>query len=205
VRVLVLAGGRGTRLKPLTDKTPKTMVSVHGKPFLQYLLDYHKKHDIILSLGYKANCIKKWCKDNKYVVEFVEEPRRLGVCGAIRFAEEFLSDGKEFAVINGDTFIDEPLDRILKWHRKSDGDVTYVTALDHTTRSYNHAGIYIFSKSAIEKIPWTLQNISEIMYRFYKPQEVISQNKYIDIGTHESLKFCKESMFKEKIIEDIQK
>ena len=50
MRILILAGGKGKRLKPLTDYVPKVMVSVHGKPFLHYMLEQYKKHDIVISL-----------------------------------------------------------------------------------------------------------------------------------------------------------
>lgn len=190
---------------PLTSKVPKVMVSVHGKPFLQYLLEYHKKHNIVLSLGYKSGCIVKWCKDNNYVVEFVEEPRPIGVCGAVRFAEEFLIGGGSFAVINGDTFIDEPLDHILDFHIKKRASITYVTAIDKMDNQRKHAGVYIISDRILSSIPWTFQGLDMVINAIKGAKEYKSKNMYLDIGTHESLKYCKSKMFGEVSGENISR
>ena len=63
MRAIILAGGLGTRLRPLTEKTPKPLLPIKGKPIIEHAIDNFKHHgiiDIIISIGYKADLIKKY-------------------------------------------------------------------------------------------------------------------------------------------------
>src|SRR3972149_6007580 len=104
MRLLILAGGKGERLLPLTKYHPKALTSIHGKAFLWYLFNLYAKHDIVLSVGHMADSIRFWCKEHGYWPEYVQEDRPMGHGGAIAYAQPFLDNNKIFAVANGDTF-----------------------------------------------------------------------------------------------------
>ena len=111
-----MAGGEGTRLRPITEKIPKTMVEINGKPFLEHQLELLAKNDIlevVLLVGRLWEKIKNYfgnvyCSpDNKKInIEYSVEPRYLGTGGAVKNAEKYLSE--YFFVVYGDTYL--PLD-----------------------------------------------------------------------------------------------
>ena len=189
MRVLLLAGGKGTRLMPLTEYMPKVMVPIHGEPFLYYLCKWLKKHDLVISVGYYKEAIKAWCKENKILAEFIEEPEPLGTGGALRIAEPFFKRTKKFAVINGDTFIDEDITEIGKKHS---GLITVVKAPSILDEVVRPAGVYICSNKIFSKLQRPkVFNLDERV-ECIDSNEYISLNHYLDIGTHGGLKLAKE-------------
>jgi mannose-1-phosphate guanylyltransferase len=89
---IILAGGMGTRLKPLTDKIPKPLVPIQDRPLLEHIILHFKKYGVkkvILSVGYKAEQIKAYFKDGKKLgvkIEYAEECLPLGTGGALKKA-----------------------------------------------------------------------------------------------------------------------
>lgn len=113
MQAVILAGGLGTRLKPLTEKMAKVMVPVNGKPFLYHLLELLKRQgisDIILCIGYLGEQVKYAFGDGRSLgvtIRYGEEKERLlGTGGAMKQAESLLDD--YFLLINGDTYL--PID-----------------------------------------------------------------------------------------------
>ncbi|MFC1985400.1 sugar phosphate nucleotidyltransferase [Chloroflexota bacterium] len=113
MQAVILAGGLGTRLRPLTDRVPKVMVSVGGRPFLLHLIELLKRQgvdDIILCIGYLGHYIKEFFSSGKGFgirIRYSEEKRSLlGTAGALKQAESLLDN--HFLVINGDTYL--PID-----------------------------------------------------------------------------------------------
>ena len=99
MQVLILCGGKGKRLKPLTDHRPKPLLEVLGKTIIQYQLDFFKRHgikDIILCTGYKHKLFDEMFPDLEKCVEKEE----LGTAGAIKNAEKLIEG--DFIVTNGD-------------------------------------------------------------------------------------------------------
>ena len=110
MQVAILAGGLATRLQPLTDRVPKSMVEVQGKPFLQYqieLLKCHDVRDIVLCVGHLSDQIRNYFGDGRHfgvrVTYSDEGDQRLGTAGALKFAEDLLAD--EFFVLFGDSYL----------------------------------------------------------------------------------------------------
>ena len=197
MRILILAGGKGTRLLPLTKYSPKIMMSIHGRPFLYYLLKAYRKSDIVLSVNYKREAIRNWCRFTKNYLEFVEEPEYCGTGGAVRMAEQFLKGKRRFVVVNGDTYLDEPIEQILRTHNYKKDVTTTVYAKNVFTGKREHAGIYIFSQSIFDYLQkprfFNIEDkFDEIPHKVYE-----SKSSFIDIGTHESLKYAKKKMFRE--------
>jgi len=113
MQAVILAGGLGTRLEPLTKQTPKVMVFVNDRPFLQHLLELLKRQgidDVILCIGYLREQIKDFLQNGERLeirIRYSEENERLlGTGGALKQAQNLLDD--HFFVINGDTYL--PID-----------------------------------------------------------------------------------------------
>lgn len=112
-QALILAGGEGTRLQPVTEKIPKPMVEINFRPFLEYQLELLAKNeitDIILAVGYLWEKIKdhfgelfKSSIGTELDLHYSVEPGFLGTGGAIKNAEKFI--GEYFFVVNGDTYL----------------------------------------------------------------------------------------------------
>jgi NDP-sugar pyrophosphorylase family protein len=103
---VILAGGRGTRLKPITNEIPKPMIPVHDKPVIEHNIDLLKKYGIrriIISLGYKGDKIRNYFGDGRRFgvnISYVEEKEPLGTAGALCLTKPFLND--TFVVCNAD-------------------------------------------------------------------------------------------------------
>jgi mannose-1-phosphate guanylyltransferase len=129
VQALVLAGGEGTRLRPLTYTTPKPVMPLAGRPFLSFMLDWLRAHgvdEVILSCGFMSDAVKRVLGDIydgmrlRYVVE--EEP--LGTAGPVRLA---LDEGvleERLLVLNGDVLTDIDLSAELARHQDSGARAT---------------------------------------------------------------------------------
>lgn len=121
--VLVLAGGLGTRLRPLTHTVPKVLVPVLGRPFLEHVLEDFALQGFsrfVLSVGYLADPIRDHFGDGArrgLRIEYVEEREPRGTGGAIHLALPRLSD--PFVVVNGDTLLELSLAGLLRQHRAS--------------------------------------------------------------------------------------
>ena len=119
MKALILAGGRGKRLRPLTDKIPKPLILINNLPLIERSIKYLKKfgiNDIIICSGYKSKQIENFLKKKKNFnckIEFSIERSPLGTAGAIKKATQKISDDS-FVVINGDIITNIDLRKILK-------------------------------------------------------------------------------------------
>ena len=118
MKVIILAGGRGTRLPHSAKDIPKALVPIRGKTILDHQLELLEKHgltDVRLSLGFRANKIIAHLKQNGLDrIEYVIEEEPLGTGGAIRFASKDLGD--DFMVMNGDVVTDLDFTDVLRHH-----------------------------------------------------------------------------------------
>ena len=109
MQVVILAGGKGSRLRPITYQTPKSMIPVHGKPFLQYLLKRIESFglkNVMLLVSHLGNKIEEYFGNGSKFglsIEYSYEESPLGTGGALKNAEDLL--GGEFLLLNGDTFL----------------------------------------------------------------------------------------------------
>ncbi|MCL5266179.1 MAG: NDP-sugar synthase [Chloroflexi bacterium] len=128
MQAVILVGGEGTRLRPLTCNMPKPMIPVVNKPFLEHVVEYLKGHDIsdiILSMCYKPDVIQQHFGDGSDFgvhLTYVVEQSPLGTAGGVKNVEPYL-DGTCF-VFNGDIMTDLDLGAMLRAHRERGAAVT---------------------------------------------------------------------------------
>jgi mannose-1-phosphate guanylyltransferase len=127
VQALILAGGEGTRLRPLTYTVPKPVLPLVGRPHIAYVIDWLVRHgvdDVIVSCGHLAEGMRQAIAELEPGVEisYAEEPDARGTAGAIRFAEDLLGD--RFLVLNGDVLCDLDLTALIAQHERTDAGAT---------------------------------------------------------------------------------
>lgn len=129
MKAIILVGGQGTRMRPLTDHLPKNIVPLCGVPFLTYQIEFLKKagiKEIVFSLGYRPTDIQKVYGDGrrlKVKIHYVVEKEPLGTGGAVKNAEKF-AKGSPVVVLNGDILTDIPLKKMIAYHHKSKNTAT---------------------------------------------------------------------------------
>ena len=122
MQALILAGGEGTRLRPLTSTVPKPVVPLVDRPFIAFMLDWLRSHgvdDVVMSCGHLADGVRSVLGDGTSVgvrLRYLEEPRPLGTGGALKFAEDMLDE--QFLMLNGDTLSDLDLTAQLAAHSR---------------------------------------------------------------------------------------
>ena len=123
MKTLILAAGEGTRMRPLTANTPKPLLLVAGKPFLQHLLEALKSSglkDIIILIGWRQERIKEYFGNGKRFgvrITYLEQDKRLGTAHAISLSEPYMK--KSFLCINGDIVVgDKFIKHILKTYKR---------------------------------------------------------------------------------------
>jgi NDP-sugar pyrophosphorylase family protein len=131
MKAILLAGGKGTRLRPLTIHTPKPIVPIFNRPFLHYQLDLLKQvpeiDEVILSLNYQPRRIEEIFGDGGDTglsIRYVVEPVPLGTAGAVRYAGESLRES--VVVFNGDVLTGVDLAAVLQLHRERKAKATIV-------------------------------------------------------------------------------
>ncbi|MBI2651315.1 NTP transferase domain-containing protein [Candidatus Woesearchaeota archaeon] len=180
---IMLVGGKGTRLLPLTLNTPKCMIDVQGKTVAEHIFDLLKKYgirDIIMSVGYLKEKIKDFYGDgSKFGVNltYLEENEQLGTAGPLRLGKDFLKDS--FIVTNGDELKNINIPRMFRLHKRKNAlaTIALTTVTDPTNygvarvsgsrilefvekpkpdeapSNLINAGFYIIEPEVIEMIP----------------------------------------------------
>lgn len=128
MQALILAGGEGTRLRPLTSTVPKPVVPLVERPFIAYLLDWLRGHgvdDVVISCGFMASGVRNVLGDGGRFgirLRYVDEPEPLGTGGAVKFAESLLDE--RFLVLNGDVLCDFDLGAQVAEHERNGARAT---------------------------------------------------------------------------------
>jgi dTDP-glucose pyrophosphorylase len=180
-KVVLMVGGLGTRLRPLTDNTPKPMLPVGGKPILQTIVEKFVSYgfvNIIMCVGYKSNIIQDFFEDGSKFgadIEYILEEKRMGTAGALTLFKDSQLPHEPFFVMNGDLLTNVNFESMLEFHlqneakatmcvREYDFQVPYgvVNIENGQIQSIEEkpvhsffvsAGIYMLDASIIERIP----------------------------------------------------
>ncbi|MFH0791002.1 MAG: sugar phosphate nucleotidyltransferase [Candidatus Omnitrophota bacterium] len=183
LNLLILCGGKGSRLRPVLRGVPKPMADIHGRPFLDILITYAAGYGIkrfILGIGYKRKLIKAYYNNyhkNDIEIGFSEETLPLGTGGAVGNSSHFLQSNP-FMVMNGDSFCPLNIPEFISFHKKKKALVSIalvrttdtaeygfinldsfsrVTAFNEKTgvkkRGFINAGVYLFDKEIFLHLP----------------------------------------------------
>lgn len=201
--MVILAGGLGTRLRPLAGKIPKSMIKIKDKPFLWHQLDLLKKHqihNIVLCVGYLANQIKDYFKDGREMsmdIQYSEEKKLLGTAGALKNAEPLLDE--EFFAMNGDSYLMLNYAEIIRYFKKRTKLALMVVYKNHglyensnvivdngLVKLYNRkiktpemvyadAGLWLFKKEVLRLIPSNSKILlDEIFVKLVEQKELLA-------------------------------
>lgn len=195
--VFILAGGLGTRLRPLTNNIPKPMLKIGEKPILEHIIEQFKEYgfkNFILSINYKGEIIEDYFKDGKQLdvnIEYVKETKKLGTAGSIKLAEDKLN--KPFIVINGDILTGIDFDAFLNYHMENKFDITVgarnyeikvpygvmvtddllIKSLEEKPiyKFHINSGVYVLNEKVIKYIPNDeMYNMTDLI------EDIIAQN-----------------------------
>ncbi len=139
-QAVILVGGEGTRLRPLSYHMPKPMMPVLNRPFLEHTLAYLKNYgvsDVILTLSYLPEAIQGYLGDGSNLgirLSYAVEDSPLGTAGAVKNTEPQLAD--TFAVLNGDIFTDLDLADLVTFHRHKGGQATIALTYDDNPSAF---------------------------------------------------------------------
>jgi len=178
-RVILMLGGLGTRLRPLTENTPKPMLEIGGKPIVETIINRFKAQgfkNFVFCVNYKAEIIKKYFKDGKDFginIEYVHENQRMGTAGALSLLQK--KPNEPFFVMNGDLLTTVNFAYMLEYHLENRATATMgvreyeyqvpfgvVNSIGNEIQSIEEkptykffvsAGIYILEPMALEYIP----------------------------------------------------
>ena len=141
-KAVLLVGGKGTRLSPLTDKTPKALLEVHKKVVTEHIFDLIKKYgirDVILCVGHLKEKIREYFGDGSRFgvnITYVEENEPLGTAGPLKLARKYLEDS--FIVSNGDELKNINIPRMFRLHKRKDALATIALT---TVEDPSHYGV----------------------------------------------------------------
>ncbi len=178
-KVVLMVGGLGTRLRPLTEQTPKPMLHVGGKPILHTIVEKFVSYgfvNIVMCIGYKSHVIQDYFKDGSHLgakIEYVVENKRMGTAGALSLLSE--KPDEPFFVMNGDLLTNINFEHLLEFHLSRNATATMcVRAYDFQVpygvvnieegnivsieekpihKFFVSAGIYMLSPKCIEHVP----------------------------------------------------
>lgn len=178
-KVVLMVGGLGTRLRPLTEKIPKPMLKVGDKPILETIILNFKKYgyiNIVLSVSYKAEIIKDYFGNGQKFgvnIEYINEEKRMGTAGALTLMKDILTEN--FFVMNGDLLTSLNFEHMMKFHfecnsiatmglREYDFQVPYgvvnikdkkIVGIEEkpVQNFYVNGGVYVLSKQVLKFIP----------------------------------------------------
>lgn len=129
--VVIMAGGKGTRIASVRADVPKPMIPVCGKPILEHQLEVLRRQgytEVIMVIGHLGHCIKQYFASGEkfgVTIRYVEEDQPLGTAGALYYLKEIIRE--DFLLLNGDIIFDIDIARMLSYHRKKGGAATILT------------------------------------------------------------------------------
>ena len=201
MKAVIMAGGEGTRLRPLTLKMPKPLVPVLGESVINYIIRLLKKHnvsDAAITLMFLPEQIKEKYRNNFEGVNLVyfEETSPLGTAGSVKNTKSFLLDESIkshedfFIVISGDALCDTDITKAVNFHKKSNSDVTIVLSKSENPLEFGgvvtDTGDSGVIEAFIEKPSWSQVFTDTINTGIYiinnKILDLIPDKKFYDFG-----------------------
>jgi NDP-sugar pyrophosphorylase family protein len=200
MKAIILAGGRGKRLRPITDYVPKPLVPLNNIPILEWQIKYLKKFgikEIIICTGYKTEMIENYLAMKKNIgikIKFSKEKTPLGTGGAIRQAANAIKD-KSFFVLNGDVITNIDLKKLVKHPNsiaaielrtkfgimETDNEkVTKFREKKEISNLWMNAGIYHLLKETVQDLP-KKGEIEKTVFPDYAKKRKLNTVKFKDV------------------------
>ncbi|MGM0502720.1 MAG: nucleotidyltransferase family protein [Bacillota bacterium] len=185
--VVLMAGGLGTRLRPLTEDTPKPMLKVGNKPILEIIINQFKEYgyqNILISINYKSEKIEKYFGDGSEFgvnIDYIREEKRLGTVGALKLAEDKLN-GEPFFLMNGDILTKVNFNSFMSFHKNNGFDLTLATRRHKYQLPYGVVDIDGIEVNKLEEKPTYYHFINAGIYCL-NPEMIkyIPENEFFDI------------------------
>jgi dTDP-glucose pyrophosphorylase len=177
--VVIMAGGIGTRLKPLTNVLPKPLIPINDKTFIEEIFERFSNHGcelFYISVNYKAKLIEYYLHEQhlSYSLNYFREEKPMGTAGSLSLLKGKITE--TFFVSNCDILIEQDYSEVLKYHRDNNNEITLVAALKHFPIAYGtietgkngkllqlvekpeitfkiNSGMYILEPNILEEIP----------------------------------------------------
>jgi spore coat polysaccharide biosynthesis protein SpsF (cytidylyltransferase family)/UTP-glucose-1-phosphate uridylyltransferase len=211
-KVILMAGGLGSRLKDLTLKTPKPMLKIAGKPILEIIMDQFKNYyykNFYISLNYKAEQISDYFENGEKFdanISYIYENKKMGTIGCLSLIQEEFNE--PFFVMNGDILTNVNFEEMMNYHISNNNEITIATIKkehnipygviesdnnkvlkieEKPTYKYNiSAGIYILNSNLIKEIPLDYYDITSLFDKLLRENRKIGvyeiKDYWIDIG-----------------------
>ena len=199
-KVVIMAGGRGMRLRPLTKNIPKPMLKVGNKPILQIIIEKFKKSgykNFIICVNYKSKIIKDFFGDGSKFgvkIEYIDEKKRMGTAGALSLFK--LKPKKPFFVINGDLLTNLDFEKLIDFHHEHNSKATMCISEYNIKSPYGevkldveniitiaekpvhkffvNAGVYVLDPSCIDLVPKKFYDMTSLFKKI-----IINKNKVV--------------------------
>ena len=197
--LVIMAGGKGLRLRPLTKNIPKPMLKVKGKPIIEWIVINAKKQgfkNIFIITNYLSKKIEKFFKKNNFGlnIKIIKENKFYGTFGGLYYLKKKLRS--EFVLTNGDIISDIKFDDILEFHKNSSADATmavqpYFNEIPFgvvntegsnikgiiekpTQKNYVNAGVYVIKSNLLDKIKKEYLDVTDFFQKLIKKKKKIT-------------------------------
>lgn len=199
VPVIIMAGGKGTRMAPFTDVLPKPLIPVGNKTMLEYIIDEYRKYQInhfYMTVNYKGNLIKAYFNgiERDYKISYLTETDFLGTASSLQLLKEVPDT---VIVSNCDIIVKADYNEVLKFHKESNAVLTILSSIQHHAIPYGvvefekggkvkhikekpefsmpiNTGVYILDKEAWDYIP-----DGEFFHMTHLIEELIKDNRNV--------------------------
>lgn len=219
LKALLLVGGMGTRLRSVIASVPKPLAQVGGTYFLDLLVEQLRNQgfqNLVMCTGYLSEQIESGFGTGSargVRIEYSREPSPMGTGGAVKLAESLLEGGDDFLVMNGDSFIEVDLQRLIAFHRAHHAIATLAVSRVENSARYGtvhvdqsgrvigflektgkpepgiiNAGVYVFGRALLDYIPQGPGSLEKDVFPQLLSRGVFALEQpgmFIDIGTPE--------------------
>lgn len=161
--VVIMAGGQGTRLKPITNVLPKPLIPIGDKPIVEHIIDRFVQvgcDEFIFSVNYKSELIEYYFnsfKHPEYSIQYFKEEKPLGTAGSLHLLNGIINE--TFFVSNCDIIIDQDYSEIYRYHKNNGNELTLVAALKHYKIPYGTV------ESEVDGVLLSMQEKPELTYK----------------------------------------
>jgi len=225
MKVVILAGGLGTRMSEFTSSIPKPMVPIAGKPIILHIMSHYAKYgfnEFYLALGYKGNVIKKYFKKKKFnnwKINLIDTGKKTMTGGRLKRLKKYLKD-ETFMLTYGDGISDVNIKKLLKFHKRNKklvtltavrpparfggiklkgNNVTYFKEKSKLDEGWINGGFFIMEPNFLNLIKHNQ------VYLEREPLEIICKRKQLAAFKHEGFWQCMDTKRDKDKLEEILK